>query len=48
MAYGFFLYRLLDFLAMFCTLNALAACADITEAVSFALFNQKMTYDCWY
>lgn len=43
-AYGFFLCCLLDLLAVFPTLDALATCADITKTVSFVLLNQKMTY----
>ena len=45
MAYSFFLHRPLDFLAALPTLNALATCVNIVEVVSFALLNQKMTYN---
>lgn len=48
MTYGFSPCRLFDFLAAFPTLNTVAACADIAEAISFAFFNQKMTYNCRY
>lgn len=44
-AYGFSLYHLLDLLAALLILNALAACANIVKTISFALFNQKVTYN---
>lgn len=47
-AYGFFPCRFFDFLAAFLTLDALATCADVLKAVSFALLNQKMTYNQKY
>ena len=42
--YSFFLCRPLDLLAALSTPDVLVACADATKAVSFALFNQKVTY----
>ena len=45
MAYSFFLCRSLDLLAAIPTPDALAARADVAEAVSFALLNQKVTYN---
>ncbi len=44
-AYGFSPRRPLDLLAALPTPNVLAARADAAEAVSFALLNQKVTYD---
>lgn len=38
-AYGFFLYRPLDFLIMFPTPNTLTTCANIAEAIFFTLLN---------
>ncbi len=43
--YGFSSYRLLDLLAAFPTPDTLAARADAAKAVSFAVLNQKVTYD---
>lgn len=48
MAYDFFPRHLLDLLAALPTLNARTAYADITEAVSFGLLNQKINYDRKY
>lgn len=45
MAYGFSPRRSLDLLAALPTTDALAACTDATEAVFFALLNQKVTND---
>ena len=44
-AYGFSPRRSLDLLAALPTPDALAARTDAAEAVSFALLNQKVTYD---
>ena len=46
LAYGFTLQRFLDLLAALTTPDALAARADATEAISFALLNQKVSYNC--
>lgn len=46
--YDFFLRRLLDLLAALSTPDTLAACVDTSKAVSFALLNQKVTYDRKY
>lgn len=43
--YYFFPRCFLDLLAAFPTPDALTTCADIAEAISFALFNQKVTYN---
>ena len=43
-AYGFFPRRFFDLPAALLILDTLAACADVAEAVSFALINQKVTY----
>ena len=45
MAYNFSPRRLLDLLAALPTPDALAARTDVAEAVSFALLNQKVTYN---
>ncbi len=45
MAYGFSSRRPLDLLTALPTPNALAAYTDAAEAMSFALLNQKVTYD---
>ncbi len=44
-AYSFSLRRPLDLLAAFPTSDALTTCADVSEAISFTLLNQKVTYD---
>lgn len=44
-AYNFFPHFLLDLLAAFPTPNALAAYADAAKVTSFALLNQKLTYN---
>ena len=46
LAYGFSSRRPLDLLAALPIPDALAARADATEAIFFALLNQKLTYDC--
>lgn len=46
LAYGFTLWRSLDLLAALPTSDALAARADTTEAIFFALLNQKVSYNC--
>lgn len=48
MAYGFFPRRPLDLLAAFPIPDTLATYTDIVEAMSFALLNQKVTYDQKY
>lgn len=45
MAYGFSPRRPLDLLAALPTSDTLAAPTDAAKAVSFTLFNQKVTYD---
>lgn len=45
MTYGFFTHCLFNLLAAFPTPNALTACADAADAISFALLNRKMTYN---
>ena len=45
LAYGFSLRRPLDLLAALPTPDALSARADATEAISFALLNQKLAYN---
>ena len=45
LAYGFSPWRPLDLLAALPTPDALSARADATEAISFALLNQKLAYD---
>ena len=46
LAYAFSPWRLLDLLAAVPTPDALFARADATKAISFALLNQKLAYDC--
>ena len=48
MAYAFFLHHCLDLLVALLTLDILATCKDIVEAISFILLNQKITYDRKY
>lgn len=48
MAYNFSPHHLFDLLATLPTLDALAACTNAVEAVSFTLLNQKVTYDRKY
>ena len=45
LAYGFSPRYPLDFLAALPTSDALSARADVTEAISFALLNQKLVYN---
>lgn len=45
MAYDFSLRRSLDLLAVLPIPDTLAACTDVAEVISFALLNQKVTYD---
>lgn len=46
LAYGFTPWRFLDFLVALSTPNALAVRVDVIEAISFALFKQKFSYNC--
>lgn len=45
MVYDFSPHRSLDLLAVLPTPDTMAACTDTAEAISFALLNQKVTYD---
>lgn len=47
-AYNFFSCYFFDLLAVFPTPNILATCVDISKAISFALLNQKVTYNQKY